>query len=35
MRLIFQKDKPRADQEDSSTWVETLTQPTNLPTGEF
>jgi hypothetical protein len=35
MRLIFQKDKPRAEQGDSSTWVTSLTQPTNLPMGQF
>jgi hypothetical protein len=35
MRLIFQKEKPRAEQGGSSTWVTALTQPTNLPTGNF
>jgi hypothetical protein len=29
MHLIFQKEKPRAEQGDSSTWVTALTQLTN------
>jgi hypothetical protein len=35
MRLIFQKEKPRAEQGDSFTWVTALTQPENLPTGQY
>jgi hypothetical protein len=35
MRIIFQKENPRVEQEDSSTWAAALTQPADLQTGQF
>jgi hypothetical protein len=35
MRIIFQKEKPRAEQGVSFTWVTALTQPKNSPKGRF